>query len=324
MSPSLFRPLLTAVSPAGASARLSVLIFHRVLRAPDPLFPDEVDAARFDAICSWLATWFNVVPLDQAVQGLAAGELPARAAAISFDDGYADNHDVALPILQRHGLPATFFVASSFLDGGRMWNDTVIETIRGTQASSLDLDGLPSLISTGANRLPLQTIEQRRHAVGQALARIKYLAPVQRDRAVAALASRGGAKLPDNLMMTSDQLRALRRAGMGVGAHTATHPILARLDADAARQEIVMGRQALEGILGERIKLFAYPNGKPEQDYKDETVAIVRDCGFDAAVTTAWGAAGAGSDRFQIPRFTPWDRSKWRFGLRLARNLRRA
>jgi peptidoglycan/xylan/chitin deacetylase (PgdA/CDA1 family) len=125
-------------------------------------------------------------------------------------------------------------------------------------------------------------------------------------------------------MMTSDQVRSLRRAGMQVGAHTVTHPILARLDEAAARQEISTGKQQLEDLLGERVGLFAYPNGKPGEDYLLQSVDLVRQAGFDAAFTTAWGAATPQTDPFQLPRFTPWDQSRARFGLRLARNLLRA
>ena len=126
MFPMIFR----ALQPPGPRGRLHTLIFHRVLPQRDPLFPGEVTAQDFNAICRWLKAWFHVLPMDQAVQQLREGSLPSRALAISFDDGYADNHEVALPILLQHGLPATFFVATGFLDGGRMWNDTVIEAVR--------------------------------------------------------------------------------------------------------------------------------------------------------------------------------------------------
>ena len=132
----LLKALFHLMSPGGARARLSVLIFHRVLPEPDPLFPDEMHARRFDVLCGWLTSWFKVLPLDEAVARLKAGTLPARAVCITFDDGYADNHHVALPILRRHGLVATFFIATGFLDGGRMWNDTVIEAIRACKMPS--------------------------------------------------------------------------------------------------------------------------------------------------------------------------------------------
>jgi hypothetical protein len=73
--------------------------------------------------------------------------------------------------------------------------------------------------------------------------------------------------------------------------------------------------------LGERVGLFAYPNGKPGEDYSPATVEVVRSLGFDAAVSTQWGASRLGDDLLQIKRFTPWDKTRGRFGVRLLRNL---
>ena len=105
------------MSPAGAKGRLSILIFHRVLAQPDPLFADVPDAVEFETKMRWVRDWFNVVPLARAADMLEAGTIPARALAITFDDGYADNEEVAAPILQRLGLTATFFVSTGFLNG---------------------------------------------------------------------------------------------------------------------------------------------------------------------------------------------------------------
>jgi len=82
------------------------------------------------------------------------------------------------------------------------------------------------------------------------------------------------------------------------------------------------GKAQLEQILGETVNLFAYPNGVPDQDYSAVHATMVRECGFKAAVSTAWGAASMRSDRYQLPRFTPWDRTRLRFGVRLLLNLR--
>jgi peptidoglycan/xylan/chitin deacetylase (PgdA/CDA1 family) len=315
----IIKTLLGRASPAGAGARLSILIFHRVLPAPDPLFPGEIDAARFDAICRWLGTWFRVLPLDEAVHRLARGTLPARAACITFDDGYADNHDQALPILQRHRLPASFFVATSFLGGGRMFNDTVIEAIRRAPGPHLDLSPLGL---GGLARFDLRTPAGRSACIGQVLRVVKYLPLPQRTEVVERIASAcGRPAMPSDLMMTPEQVRAMHRAGMVIGAHTRTHPILARMDVQGMRDEIEGGKRELEAIVGAPVTLFAYPNGKPDEDYSAASVQVVREAGFDAAVSTAWGAADGRTDRFQLPRFTPWDRSRMRFGLRLVANL---
>lgn len=317
----MYKNLFSLLSPAGRGGRLSILIFHRVLPVADPIFPSEMDATRFDAMCQWLAAWYQVLPLDEAVTRLKSDTLPARACAITFDDGYADNRHVAMPILQRHGLCATFFIATGFLDGGRMWNDTVIESVRLSPLPSL---ALQDVLGAGFESVAISTTEEKRSAIDAIIGRIKYLPVEERAALVDRIAKHARVALPSDLMMTSDEVREMRQGGMQIGAHTVSHPILARLDATQARAEIGSSKEFLEGLLGERVGLFAYPNGKPHTDYAHESVAIVRGLGFDAAVSTAWGAARSGTDIFQIPRFTPWDRTKLRFGARMAGNLLRA
>lgn len=313
----MMRRAFAVMSPAGRRARLSVVVFHRVHAEGDPLLPDEPDARRFDDVCRWLKTWFCVLPLDQAARQLRLGTLPERALSITFDDGYADNHDVALPILQRHGLTATFFIATGFLDGGCMFNDHVIEAVRHTRREVVDPVG-------GAQEpLSLRTLQDRRAAIPRLLHALKYLPPAQRQAAVARLGEALGVPPPCAPMMRSHQVRALRRAGMQIGAHTVTHPILAGLDRAIVVQEIEDSRRTLQHLTGAPVTTFAYPNGRPGTDYSPQNVEIVRQLGFTAAVTTAWGSARADSDPFQIPRFTPWDRSRLRFGARLLTNLAR-
>ncbi|WP_284615889.1 polysaccharide deacetylase family protein [Aquabacterium humicola] len=304
------------LSPGGRNARLTILIYHRVLARPDELQPDLPDAAAFDRQMQWVADTFNVLPLDVAVRRMNEGGLPHRAAAITFDDGYADNLTQAMPILQRRGLTSTFFISTGYLDGGRMWNDTISETIRRCRQDRLDLTEL------GLGVHALATLDDRRAAI-QALQRAtKYLPQAQRQQAVDALAHHAGEPLPRDLMMTTAQLRALRDGGMQIGGHTVTHPILARIPPAQARAEILDGKAQVEALLQQPVTLFAYPNGVPGRDFGPEHVAMLRDSGFDAAVTTAAGSADRHADRFQLPRFTPWDKTRQRFRLRLAMNLR--
>ena len=310
-----FRLLLRALSPGGRRGKLTTLIFHRVRREPDILFPNEMHASAFRDRLRWIGAWFNVLPLDEAVAALARGALPERALAITFDDGYADNFDVALPILREQGLPATFFVASGFLDGGRMWNDTVIEAIRRIPEPSLDLSAL------GLGVHVVESTEERRQSINVLLGKLKYMDANMRFDRAEAIASLAGEGLPDDLMMTRDQVRRVAATGMAIGGHTATHPILARVDELAARKDIADGRDALEAIVRQPVRLFAYPNGKPVDDYAARHVAMVRDLGFSAAVSTSHGAASAVDSVFELPRFTPWEASPGRWGWRLARNL---
>jgi peptidoglycan/xylan/chitin deacetylase (PgdA/CDA1 family) len=316
----LIRRLLGVMSPGASRGRLSILIFHRVLPEVDPLFPQEMHAQRFDVLCAWLSSWFNVLPLDEAVRRLKDGSLPQRALAITFDDGYADNHDVAMPILKKHGLCATFFIATGFLDGGRMWNDTVIESVRRTKLHALPMQQLGV---AGLAEMAVRSVVEKQEAITRIIRAIKYLPVPQRLTLTQELAALAQVNPPINLMMTGLQVRAMRRAGMQIGAHTVSHPILATLGDAEARDEIQRSKHHLEDLLDEPITLFAYPNGKPGEDYAPQSVEIVKDLGFEAAVSTAWGASSAQTDPFQIPRFTPWDLSPWRFALRMMANFKR-
>lgn len=310
------RWMFNILSSAGARARLTVLIFHRVLPAPDPLFPGEVDAIRFETQMRWIKSWFNVLPLAEAVERLGTGSLPARAAAITFDDGYADNCTIALPILLRTRLSATFFVASGYLNGGRMWNDAIIDVVRAARGTHIDLTSL------GLGCHAIGTIEERRAALQNILVNLKYLEPNSREKAASTIAEEAKSDPRPDLMLTSDQVLTLANAGMTIGAHTVKHPILSRVNARTALAEMADGKRQLEMIIGREVTLFAYPNGKPGIDYVSEHVRLAREAGFMAAVSTGWGVATKDCDMFQIPRFTPWDRSKWHYALRLANNMR--
>ena len=307
---------LVAMADRLTSAKLSILIFHRVHARPDPLFPEEMSAERFNSLCRWLRASFNVMSLGPALGRLRAGTLPSRALSITFDDGYADNAEVAVPILRDHGLRATFFIATGFLDGGRMFNDTVIECLRNTSCESIELADL------GLGRRDLRTAAQRRGVIDELLPRFKHLQLHERQTALQTLlALARQPQLASGLMMRSEQVQEVHGAGMEIGGHTVNHPILKVLSDAEAESEITQGRRSLEQLIQGPVDYFAYPNGRPTLDYGARDVALIRRLGFKGAVTTAPGAIDGAADQFQLPRFTPWDkgRAKWLMRLALTR-----
>jgi peptidoglycan/xylan/chitin deacetylase (PgdA/CDA1 family) len=289
-----------------------------MLAAPDPILRGEMDAATFEQHVALLAADFNVLPLGEACARLVRGGLPARAACITFDDGYADNEQTALPILKRFGAPATFFVATGFIDGGIMFNDGVIEAVRRAPAGTYDLSRL------GLGMHSLDDSTSRRAAIDALLAQIKYRPPGERCALVERIAAEMHSTLPKDLMMRSAQIKRLSDEGMEIGGHAVSHPILAALDARQARAEIIGGKRRLEEITGAPVTLFAYPNGKPGRDYGPRDVELVKQAGFTAAVSTQDGVANRRSDIFQLPRFGPWDRNPRRLGVRLLLNCARS
>jgi peptidoglycan/xylan/chitin deacetylase (PgdA/CDA1 family) len=166
-------------------------------------------------------------------------------------------------------------------------------------------------------------LEDKRKALSKILWNIRYHLPVnRRENAAEEIAQRvADIPAPKDLMMDDGQVQALANAGMEIGGHTASHPILARLAAAAACREIAEGKEYLEALLGTKVTLFAYPNGRPGIDYLPEQTDIPRKLGFEAAVSTHWGAASKGCDVFQLPRFTPYSNDINRFTPLLLQNL---
>lgn len=291
---------------------LSILLFHRVLAERDPFRPGDLTASQFDGIVAILARTFAVLPLEEAVTRLEANALPRGALSITFDDGYRDNLDVAAPILAAHGVPATVFVSTGFLDGGWMFNDRVIEACKLTRCASASF---PSL---RAEPLDLSTVEARVAAAHAILDNAKYLEFDARLAAVTEFEHRLNVRPARGPMLDEDGIRRLHASGVTIGAHTVDHPILANLDHAAARAQIHQSRERLIDILREPVMQFAYPNGQPGRDYGPAHVAMVKEAGFRCAVSTMPCTARPGMDRYELPRFTPWDKAGWRFAARLA------
>jgi peptidoglycan/xylan/chitin deacetylase (PgdA/CDA1 family) len=289
------------------------LFYHRVLPERDPLMPEVLWAEPFDMQLGALSRVFNVLRLEDAVSLLKAGKLPERAVCLTFDDGYLDNLKVAVPIIKKHGLHATFFLTSGYLGGGLMFNDIIVESVRRMKGPTVDL----GFVGLGVVRI--DDLAARVDLAYQLDRTIKYLAPDERKLACERVAALASEPLPSDLMMSSDDVRALVEAGMSVGGHTVDHPILSRIPREDAEAQILKNREALAEVSGHLPAAFAYPNGRPGVDYGAEHIDMVRHAGFSCALSTAWGVATRHSDIFQLPRISPRGFNQLSFVLRLQR-----
>ncbi|MFK7886867.1 MAG: polysaccharide deacetylase family protein [Gammaproteobacteria bacterium] len=292
------------------SGKYVVLTYHRVRPEADALIPDICNVERFTSQLNVLKRWFNVLPLSEAVARSARGDLPARTVCITFDDGYLDNAQIALPLLQKFGLPATFFIATGYLGDGMMWNDKVIESVRVRPVGQWDL----SQIELGPREVG--DWPSRRALLGEIIAHLKHQSPDQRGAWADALYSEA-AIAKDRIMMTPDEVRSLHTAGMEIGGHTVSHPILTRQPDETALNEMRAGKQDLESLIDASVPLFAYPNGKAGADFDGRHARMVQEAGFDAAFSTMWGFANDRAPRFELPRVGLERESGWRFGAKV-------
>ena len=288
-------------------------IFHRLLAERDELMPGIPTVQEFEAQLLQIKQHFRVIPM---VDTLTTALDNRPTASISFDDGYADNLHLLAPLLRKHQAHATVFCTTAFLKGDLMWNDWLIEFVRQSPPGLMDL----SEFDLGIYDLPV-AIEKRRSTLKHLLMTVKYWPSEQRIAFIHFV--RTQVPNPPRLMLNENEMRSFDRQTLHIGGHTHDHHVLTTTSSNEARWQIEHNRGVLTDILGEAPRLFAFPNGKPETDYRREHLHMIRKAGYEAAWTTENGAWDNQTDRYQIPRFTPWRWSMLHFTKDLAQISRR-
>ncbi|PTM43556.1 polysaccharide deacetylase family protein [Bosea sp. 124] len=237
------------------------------------------------------AEGYDLVSLDEALVRLSAPRKGRFFVALTFDDGYSDNVEQAWPVLAKHGAPWTLFVTTGFADRtARLWWLELEEAIRVLPAVALALPDGPFSARAGSDA-------EKQQAFDRLYWRLRKQPEAILLAAISDLAAQAGidaAALVERECLPWETLRALAGApGVTIGAHTLSHPMLAKHDAAFARREIVEGKARLEAELGIPVRHFAYPVGDPTSAGPRE-FALVREAGFASAVTTRPGHLFAG------------------------------
>jgi peptidoglycan/xylan/chitin deacetylase (PgdA/CDA1 family) len=299
------RARLAAISRRlpGGRPRAVVLVYHRVReRGLDP-WRLTVDPEIFAGQMETLARDWTPISLSELVEGFARRQLPERAVAVTFDDGYADNLETAAPILVELGIPATLFVAADLVDaGGPPWWDQLVPLL-------LEPARLPPTLtlSSGGGRWRIPTVAAhegrlspnapppweaapgtRLRAFYEVWLALRALESPTRDATLDAIAE--WACVPrssERVLLTWEQIHEFAALpGLALGAHTLTHPALPTCSHEDARNEIAGGAESLRSRAGVEVKQFAYPFGA----WTRGVARLVAQLGFHGAYTTDGGA----------------------------------
>jgi peptidoglycan/xylan/chitin deacetylase (PgdA/CDA1 family) len=292
-----------------------ILMYHSIVEDPRETantIGSSQSRAAFEAHMRTLAERFSPVTIEQIAQFAKEGRpLPARPVATTFDDGFADNYEVALPILARYGIPAAFYIMVNAVETGippwycrlnfafstttrREWNDPEqnrtckIETVQERKAA------LDRAWEIGAKKVGNGQDEFVRHT--------EELLEVEPPGF--------------GLMLTWDKVSALKEAGHIVGAHTLSHPNLAHVSQEDARSEIMGSRQQLEKATGGPIHHFSYPHPSLNPQWSARTLQITREAGFRSAVLTTRGPVRRGDEPLALKRiYAASDLDQWIWNL---------
>jgi peptidoglycan/xylan/chitin deacetylase (PgdA/CDA1 family) len=286
---------------------LTVFNFHRIREdgagRPAPEFDEDVfgpTTSEFRAQLRWLRANAELLSEDDLLAILRGGRrLPARAAMITFDDGYLDNYELALPVLRELGVPAIFFIPTQAIDERALgWWDLIAYVLKKCSRPEITLQG---------ERLPLAD----RDALKVRLQRWMKLRSAAESRGlVADLARACEVALPDpercgRELMSWEQVREAAARGVAIGSHTHSHRVLATLDPATQREELRRSKTELEGRLGRPVRTLAYPVGGYEH-FNVETQRLARECGYEAAFSFHTGI-NTSLDPFDIRRLSAPD-----------------
>lgn len=314
-----------ALRPRLAKA-IVILCYHRVVPMSDPdRFPfdtDLVSAApdEFAWQMRFVRRHFNPIDVDTLVAAVSgAKEPPPRAVLVTFDDGYDDCVQYALPVLQRERIPAAVFMTSGHIGSEEtFWFDRLAYQLLHTDAARIEVS------EAGVDETLPRSRQQRREVYGRivevlksvpdnvrvaALTRIRAQCGVREDESVAALSR----------PLSAEQIVHASRNGLSVQSHTVTHPILAHVDDERLRVELTASREALGNLTGTAPSVLAYPNGT-WNDFGQREVDAAKRCGYAAAVTYEPGIQSQDDlDAFRLLRLpVNWRHSRGWFKAMLA------
>ncbi len=277
-----------------------ILRYHRIGEEEDALF-DRIPVRRFKRQMELLLEHFSVFPLEELVLSAQRNDVPPRAVAVTFDDGYRDNYEFAYPILKNLGIPATIFLTTGPIDGnGMLWHERVITFFREYSCGTVWLNGTTVDISDATRKSSV---------VHQLLEKLKTMDPASRDHAINDLFEGnekiGTPMIQRRTMLNWDEIREMAAGNITFGAHTVTHPILTLVPRESVEREIIESRERIEECTGRRVISFAYPNGR-KGDFDSDIKKLLMSLGFLCAVTTIWGNNYHNEDPFELRRIALW------------------
>jgi len=291
-----------------------VLLYHRVAALSSDPHSLAVHPARFREQMETLVRAAAVTRFEDLGLG------PAPAVAVTFDDGYADNLETALPILESLAVPAAFFVTTGFVESGReFWWDEIGRLVaeRGPLPARFELPDDPRWPGIARGSASDRALLARDlHRTLRALDAGSREALLE---AIAVWSGRDRVARTDHRPLTAAEVGRLARSPLAtVGAHGVTHTAFSILDARGRMDEMIRSKATLEQWTGGPVTIFAFPYGE-RGDVPGEAIAEALEAGFAAVALNQPGQVRGRRDRRRIPRFVIHDWSGEEFGRRLRR-----
>lgn len=285
---------------------VAIIMYHSVM--DDPLSAEQTmggiihSTQVFRRQMEIVAADFHAVSLNDVLRFLnGEATLPRRAVVVTFDDGYADNYQVANDILAPLGIPGAFYVTVDCIDKQRLPWPSLLRY-------AFMKSGKDSWSEPDGATWPLLSIEHRMQAFERAAEYCSKLSGIPQDRFVELRRQELETEPPNltqRLIMNWDEVRGLVRSGHTVGSHTMTHPNVAHISEADVQRELGDAKHRLEQELAIPIVHFSYPCPALQPHWAERTVSAARELGYQTAVTVDRGVVRKDANPFSLPRIRP-------------------
>ena len=276
----------------------------------------------FDEQINFLKKNYKVISLSSIHKHLN-NKIPRKSVAITFDDGYQDNFINALPILQSHDIPATFFITSGYIGDNKEFYQEVLNRIFFLEKN------IPKTLDIEINKTYYQYAEldqesQRKTAYADIHKALRSEKDETRKNIIQQLikwSKVNKTPLNDYKNLTISELQKIAKSSLfEIGAHSVNHLILSGLDNDEQKSEIVDSKVELEKIIDKKITTFAYPYGTINS-YNKQSVEILKENNFKIGCSNYQGLVYQNTSKYELPRMLVRDITIEKFRLFIKNNF---
>ncbi|MEJ0093025.1 MAG: polysaccharide deacetylase family protein [Methylocella sp.] len=262
----------------------AIIMGHSVVRDKnnliDPNLQISIDFLNL-IITYYIANGVDIISMDEALERLATRNT-RNFVCFTFDDGYRDNLTVALPLFKKYNKPFAVYITTAFLERRIVnWWRSLREIIKRHDQATLTVGG--RLFTTSTPKQKLKTFQAICNYIDNKEMDAEEIVHLSRQKNISA------EQVLDEDALNNIELRELSDDPLvEIGGHTDSHPNLAQLSLDQARDEIFANAAYLERLTGKAVRHFAYPYGDSKSCGERE-FALCRELGFRTATTTRFG-----------------------------------
>ncbi|MHB8259149.1 MAG: polysaccharide deacetylase family protein [Bacteroidia bacterium] len=298
---------------------IKVFLFHRVNPCIDPVW-QPIKPAHFDKIITYLAKNYEVAPLESTVLGNYKPHTTKQLCAITFDDGYKDFMDYAMPIITKHKVTTSMYIITDCVNANLPpWSYLFNYLLLKTSAHSLEIDcaEIPEHLKKIVWRNNHQKIKQ----IKQLSIMLKTLSDEGKENVLRQVQAQiKDVENPKRLMLSWDDIKTLKNEGIEIGSHSGKHPALSKtLCLDTVRYELKRSGEEIQKATGVFPLAISYPFGI----YSSEVKQIAKEVGYRMGLTVLPERYSLKEDQFAIPRVELYSEPFYKSRLRINGQLQK-